>query len=254
MPAKRSRAAPPQGPKALRVRHYARLDRDRAFRVGVPEVVLGEGKSVDHLLGIVQAVSDRKLGALVSRPTRAQLRALRTWRPLGGMRPTLRFLADNRLVRLPGPFGSRYRRGVVAILTAGTSDVPLAEEAAAVLHELGIRVVRAYDVGVAGLHRLLSAVRRTEAHRPEIYLVFAGREGALPTVVAGLVHAPVVGIPTSVGYGRGGRGEAALNAMLQSCAPLAVVNIDAAVPAALFAAQRFAQRGAARARRVPRRG
>ena len=75
-----------------------------------------------------------------------------------------------------------------------------------------------------------------------MYLVFAGREGALPTIVAGLVRAPVVGVPTSIGYGRGGRGEAALNAMLQSCAPLAVVNIDAAVPAALFAAQRFAER------------
>jgi hypothetical protein len=140
----------------------------------------------------------------------------------------------------------------VAILTAGTSDVPLAEEARAILLTLGIRVVRAYDVGVAGLHRLLSALARVEAQRPEVYIVFAGREGALPTVVAGLVPAPVVGVPTSMGYGRGGRGEAALNAMLQSCAPLAVVNIDGAVPAALFAAQRFAQRspkGTAPARR-----
>jgi pyridinium-3,5-biscarboxylic acid mononucleotide synthase len=142
----------------------------------------------------------------------------------------------------------------VAILTAGTSDVPLAEEARAILHELGIRVVRAYDVGVAGLHRLLTAVRRLEAHQPELYLVFAGREGALPTVVAGLVRAPVVGIPTSIGYGRGGRGEAALGAMLQSCAPLAVVNIDAAVPAALFAAQRFAERIPRRRPRARRRG
>ena len=141
----------------------------------------------------------------------------------------------------------------MAILTGGTSDVPLAEEARAVLLELGIQVVRAYDVGVAGLHRLLSAVHRLEGRRPEMYLVLAGREGALPTIVAGLVRAPVVGIPTSIGYGRGGRGEAALNAMLQSCAPLAVVNIDAAVPAALFAAQRFAERpgrGRARVRRA----
>jgi NCAIR mutase (PurE)-related protein len=108
--------------------------------------------------------------------------------------------------------------------------VPLAEEAHAVLVELGIDVVSAYDVGVAGLHRLTRAVRRLERSSPEIYLVFAGREGALPTVWAGLVRVPVVGVPSSVGYGRGGRGEAALNAMLQSCAPIAVVNIDAAVP------------------------
>jgi len=226
----------------LRVRHFARLDRGRAHRVGVPEVILGEGKSVEHLVGIVGALSERRFGALISRPTASQVRALRGWRPASGKTPRLKFLAHDRLVRLPGPLGPRYRRGVAAIVTAGTSDVPLAEEAEAILRELGIRVVRAHDVGVAGLHRLLSAVRRLEAHQPEVYLVFAGREGALPTVVAGLVHAPVVGVPTSVGYGRGGRGEAALNAMLQSCAPIAVVNIDAAVPAALFAAQRFAER------------
>jgi hypothetical protein len=250
---KRSGSGLSRDPRALRVRHFARLDRDRARRVGVPEVVLGEGKSVDQLLGILEALSDRKLGALVSRPTTAQLRALRAWRPGTGARPRLKFLADDRVVRLVGPLGPRYRRGVVAILTGGTSDVVLAEEARAILLELGVRVVRAYDVGVAGLHRLLSVVHRLEERQPEVYLVFAGREGALPTVVAGLVRAPVVGVPTSVGYGRGGRGEAALNAMLQSCAPLAVVNIDAAVPAALFAAQRFAERPGPRPRRNPRR-
>jgi hypothetical protein len=138
----------------------------------------------------------------------------------------------------------------VGILTAGTGDVPLAEESRALLEELGIRVVHGYDVGVAGLHRLLRSLRRLERAAPELYLVFAGREGALPTVVAGMVRAPVVGVPTSIGYGRGGRGEAALLAMLQSCAPIAVVNIDAAVPAALFAAHRFAGRPG---RRSPRR-
>ena len=197
---------------------------------------------MDHLLGIVRELAGRGLGALISRPTAAQRKALRAFAPARGQRVRITFLADGRLVRLSGPLGTRYRPGVVAILTAGTSDVPLAEEASAVLVELGIRVLREHDVGVAGLHRLLSALRRVEARRPELYLVFAGREGALPTVVAGLVRAPVVGVPTSTGYGRGGRGEAALNAMLQSCAPLAVVNIDAAVPAALFAAQRFAVR------------
>jgi NCAIR mutase (PurE)-related protein len=208
----------------------------------VPEVILGEGKSVDHLIGILRALSARGLGALVSRPTPAQLRALRSWRPDPRRGRPLKFLAEGRAVRLPGPLGPRYRHGVAAIVTAGTSDVPLAEEARAILVELGIRVVRQYDVGVAGLHRLLTAIHRLEAHHPEVYLVFAGREGALPTVVAGLVPAPVVGVPTAVGYGRGGRGEAALSAMLQSCAPLAVVNIDAAVPAALFVAQHFADR------------
>jgi pyridinium-3,5-biscarboxylic acid mononucleotide synthase len=216
---------------------YARIDHDRSRRTGVPEVILGEGKSAEQLVGILQSVRARGLGALVSRPTTAQRRALRGVE-VADLRT--RSLAGGRLLRLPGPLGGSYRSGTVAILAAGTSDVAVAREAEAVLVELGISVACAFDVGVAGLHRLLRALKRLERRNPETYLVFAGREGALPTVVAGLVRAPVVGIPTSIGYGRGGRGHAALNAMLQSCAPIAVFNIDAAVPAALFAAQRFA--------------
>jgi pyridinium-3,5-biscarboxylic acid mononucleotide synthase len=248
------RGARPAGERELRVGRYARLDRGRPNRVGVPEVILGEGKTPEHLLGILRALKARGVGALVSRPTPAQRRMLRT---NYGRGLRARELAGGRVVRLPGPLEIGNRHGVVAVVTAGTSDVPPAEEARVILRELGLEVVHAYDVGVAGLHRLLRSLRRLERHRPEIYLVFAGREGALPTVVAGLVRAPVVGIPTSVGYGRGGRGEAALGAMLQSCAPIAVVNIDAAVPAALFAAQHFTRlrsgrpvgRGAVRARR-----
>ena len=141
------------------------------------------------------------------------------------------------MVRLAGPISDAANRGPVALLAAGTSDVPVAEEARHLLASVGVQVVTAYDVGVAGLHRLQRALRATERMAPRVYLVFAGREGALPTVVAGLVPAPVVGVPVSTGYGRGGRGEAALNAMLQSCAPIAVVNIDGGIPAALFALQ-----------------
>jgi pyridinium-3,5-biscarboxylic acid mononucleotide synthase len=227
----------------IRVGTIARLDRGRPRRVGVPEIILGEGKTVEHLLGILRALADRRLGAVVSRPTPAQIRALRRAAKVG---LPVRFRAGGRVVRLRGPLGTEYRAGTVAILTAGTSDVPVAEECAAVLRELGLSVRTAHDVGVAGLQRLLRALRVLEARDPEIYLVFAGREGALPTVVAGLVRAPVVGVPTSVGYGRGGRGEGALTAMLQSCAPIAVVNIDGSVPAALFAAQHFLGRRRAR--------
>ncbi len=225
--------------------HFARLDTGRGARVGVPEVVLGEGKSVEHLVEIARAFLEDGRGGFVSRPTPAQRRALaRLDRPRG----RLRSLAGGRLLRLPGPIGGRYRTGTVAILAAGTSDVPVADEARALLTELGLKVLTSYDVGVAGLHRLLRALGALERAGPEAYLVFAGREGALPTVVAGLVRAPVIGVPTSVGYGRGGRGEAALSAMLQSCAPIAVVNIDAAVPAALFAAQLFVAAEAPRRR------
>ncbi len=233
--------APAAHVRELRVGGFARLDQGRGRRIGVPEIVLGEGKSVEHLVRIVRALLGRGCGGFVSRPTPAQRRELRALSTRG---TPLRELAGGRLVRVPGRLDVRYRPGTVALLAAGTSDVPLAEEARALLSELGVATVVAYDVGVAGLHRLLRALEELEKERPETYLVFAGREGALPTVVAGLVRAPVVGVPTSVGYGRGGRGEAALGAMLQSCAPLAVVNIDAAVPAALFAAQRFALRAA----------
>lgn len=236
--------------RELRVRAYARLDRDRARRIGLPEVVLAEGKSSEQLLGILRALSAGGHGALVSRPTSEQRKALALARRAG---LAVRELAGGRLVRLRGPLGPAPLVGTVAIVAAGTSDVALAEEARAVLVELGVRVVRAYDVGVAGLHRLLRALDELERHRPSIYLVFAGREGALPTVVSGLVRSPVVGVPTSVGYGRGGSGEAALLAMLQSCAPIGVVNIDAAVPAALFAAHHFVGRPARGTRGRPRR-
>lgn len=239
------------GEREVGVGGYARFDRGRPHRVGVPEVILGEGKTPEHLVGILRALHDRGLGAVVSRPTPLQLRRLR-----GAAHRDLPVsaLAGGRLLRLAGPLETTYRSGVVAVLTAGTSDVPLAEEARALLVGLGLTVATAYDVGVAGLHRLLRAVARLERRGPSVYLVFAGREGALPTVVAGLVRAPVIGVPTSVGYGRGGRGEAALTAMLQSCAPIAVVNIDAAVPAALFAAQLFAAPARPTVRRPRSRG
>jgi len=199
--------------------------------------VLAEGKSAPHLIGILRALHRRGEGALISRPTPAQLLRVEAERANG---LPVRVLAGGRVIRLLGPLRVRYARGPIALVTAGTSDVAIAEEARVVLEELGIRTRTAYDVGVAGLHRLLRAVRELERHRPRCYLVFAGREGALATVVAGLVRAPVIGIPVSVGYGRGGAGEGALSSMLQSCAPLAVVNIDAAVPAALFAAHLLA--------------
>jgi pyridinium-3,5-biscarboxylic acid mononucleotide synthase len=225
--------------RVVRVGEYARHDIARPRRTGVPEVILGEGKPPEELVGILLALHARRVGALVSRPTAAQQQALR--RAARGGLP-LRWLAGQRIVQLAGPLGTNGARGVVGLITAGTADIAVAEEARAVLEAVGHRVVTAYDVGVAGLHRTLQAVRTIERQRPRIYLVCAGREGALPTVVAGLVHAPVVGVPTSVGYGRGGRGEAALNAMLQSCAPIAVVNIDGGVPAALFASQMLALR------------
>ena len=232
MPA--TRRAPRAHPESeVRAGRVGRYDAGRETRTGVPEVVLAEGKSPAHLVEILEALRRRGRGALVSRPAGAHRRAIEQAEREGRLR--VRRLAGGRLLRLEGPLPRFAWSGVVAVVTAGTSDVPAADEALAVLQTYGVRTVSAFDVGVAGLHRLSRAIRRLEKARPSVYLAFAGREGALPTVLAGLVKSPVVGVPTSVGYGRGGRGEAALTAMLQSCAPIAVVNIDAAVPAALFA-------------------
>lgn len=214
-----------------------RFDAGRPRRIGAPEVILGEGKSPAQLLRVLRALHARGHGALVSRPTPSQRASLATARREG---LPIRLLAGGRVARLAGPISDPVDRGPVVLWAAGTSDAPIAEEARHVLESVGVQVVSAYDVGVAGLHRLQRALRVLERRRPRVYLVFAGREGALPTVVAGLVPAPVVGIPVSTGYGRGGQGEAALNAMLQSCAPIAVVNIDGGVPAALFALQLLA--------------
>ncbi|MCI4349382.1 MAG: nickel pincer cofactor biosynthesis protein LarB [Thermoplasmata archaeon] len=229
-----SRRAGSRGSRELAVGGFARYDVDRAHRTGAPEVILAEGKSVEHLVGLLRAIHRSGRGAFVSRPESGQLARLRREATSG---LPLSFLANGRLVRLAGPVGDGGARGTIAVLTAGTADVRIAEEASSLLEALGVEVRRRHDVGVAGIHRLERALQAIERSRPAAYLVFAGREGALPTVVAGLVRAPVVGIPVSVGYGRGGRGEAALAAMLQSCAPIAVMNIDAAIPAALFALQ-----------------
>jgi len=123
--------------------------------------------------------------------------------------------------------------GIVGILTAGTSDIFVAEEAAAVAEELGCRVLREYDVGIAGIHRIFSALERMKD--VDVYIVAAGMEGALPSVVAGLVAPPVIAVPTSVGYGTAEHGKTALYTMLNSCTPLAVVNIDNGYGAAVLA-------------------
>ena len=198
-------------------------------------MVLGEGKSLPALENLVRELVRLEYPAIVSRLTEAQMKALGR---LGAPAERLTLRREARMALIAPPRFSKTLVGrTAAILAAGTADIPVAEEAREFLEALGAHVAAEYDVGVAGLHRLFLALRRVAPTRPQVYLVFAGREGALATVVAGLVNRPVIGVPVSVGYGRGARGEAALNSMLQSCAPLAVVNIDGGIPAALVATQ-----------------
>jgi hypothetical protein len=216
----------------MRIKDYACIDLDRDRRTGVPEVVLAEGKALSHLVEIVKAMVERKGRAIVTRASPAAMDAI------GGL-PFKQSRHDEAgMVVVLGP-GFRLRRtgGVVGILSAGTSDYRVAEEARITAEQLGCKVVSAHDVGVAGLHRLLEALDGMRKQKVDVYIAVAGREGALPTLLAGMVDVPVIGVPVSTGYGMAGRGKSALYAMLQSCSPLVVVNIDAGFVAGAVAAR-----------------
>jgi NCAIR mutase (PurE)-related protein len=195
---------------------FATLDHHRTLRTGMPEVIFAGGKTAAQVAAIARRLAVRG-PLLVTRldPDRAgpARRAVRGSR----YDPVSRTLSRGRM-DLP-------TRGPVAVCCAGTSDVPVCEEAVVTLEVMGVEAIRVYDVGVAGLHRLLA--RRDDIERAVALVVAAGMEGALPSVVGGLVGRPVVGVPTSVGYGASLGGLAALLAMLNSCAPnVAVVNVD----------------------------
>jgi pyridinium-3,5-biscarboxylic acid mononucleotide synthase len=195
---------------------YATLDTHRALRFGFPEVVLGEPKTVEQLLGIVGALAERKQTVLVTRLQQDKAEALLSRFPKGVYHPVARLFHLKQ---------GRVKAGLVAVVTAGTSDIPVAEEAALTAEAMGATVRRVYDVGVAGIHRLLR--RREEIQGCHAAVVVAGMEGALASALGGLVGIPVVAVPTSVGYGANFQGVSALLAMVNSCASnVAVVNID----------------------------
>ena len=208
---------------------FADLDHDRTARRGYPEAVYCPGKTVEQVALIAAAVRERGTPTLFTRASAAHARAV-----LAEL-PDARYHENARLAAWPAdpptPTGS-----LVAVVTAGTSDLPVAREAALTAAHLGRPCELVVDVGVAGLHRLLG--RLELLRRARAVVVVAGMDGALPNVVAGLVSAPVVAVPTSVGYGASFGGLAALLSMLNACAPgVAVVNIDNGYGAAHFAAQ-----------------
>jgi NCAIR mutase (PurE)-related protein len=203
-----------------------RLDISRTARKGIGEVVYCPGKSDEQLLSIAEELRAHRASMAFSRMTQAQAELIRDGEP------PLVYDAVSRLGYIR--FGVPNESGVIAVLTAGSSDVPVAAEAAGIAEFNGTRVKRFFDVGVAGLHRLLEIV--PELADVDAAIVAAGMDGALPSVVAGLVPCLVIGLPTSVGYGVAKGGNAALNSMLSSCSPgLVVVNIDNGVGAGLSA-------------------
>lgn len=207
------------------------VDHHRELRSGMPEVVLGEWKSAEQIIDILIALARKGSGALATRVSAEKATAVVEHVPHAVYYDRARMVVIPRQHKAAGKAETR-----VAVVAAGTSDLPVAEEAAVTLEFLGHSVDRVSDVGVAGLHRLLVNVERLRS--AAVVIVVAGMEGALPSVVAGLIDRPVIAVPTSVGYGVGAGGFAALVGMLSSCAPgVTVVNIDNGFGAAVGAAR-----------------
>ena len=207
---------------------FATIDHHRSLRQGFPEVIYAPGKTVEQVLTIAGSIFARGDGVLITRadaPVRDALRARFDSATVNDLGRTVWLAPEREQPRTAGP---------VLIVTAGTSDLPVAEEAADSAKAMGNEVRRLTDVGVAGIHRLLSQTE--QLHAAKVVIVVAGMDGALPSVVAGLVRCPVIAVPTSIGYGASFGGVAALLAMLNSCAAgLTVVNIDNGFGAAVAA-------------------
>ena len=211
-----------------------RPDFEREQRKGTPEVIFGESKETGQVVAMAEALLARTGRAIISRVRSDTVGVLRESFPDYEVRER----GLSRMVAIYRPdYVHRSTGGQVGVISAGTSDIPVAEEAALIAEEMGCEVTCIYDVGVAGLHRLVAPLKELMTRGTDAIIVAAGMDGALPSVVAGLVAVPVIGLPTSIGYGVGGKGVAALLSMLQTCAPgLVVVNIDNGVGAGITAA------------------
>ncbi|MFO7177803.1 MAG: nickel pincer cofactor biosynthesis protein LarB [Pseudomonadota bacterium] len=217
---------------------YAKVDHHRTLRLGFPEVVLGQGKSAEQIVGIARRLIEAGENVLVTRVAETLAAAVQKELPALAYAPLARVLTYEHRPVAPGTSAP------VAVVTAGTSDIPVAEEALETLRMCGVPAVRVFDVGVAGLHRLLARLDVLTAAPAAI--VVAGMEGALPSVVGGLVATPIVAVPTSVGYGTALGGITALFGMLTSCASgITVVNIDNGFGAAAAVVRMLRARSAA---------
>jgi len=206
---------------------FAKLDHHRALRTGMPEVIFASGKTPEQVAAIFARMAKAGGNVLATRATREYFDAVIAEEPRAEYHETARAITVSQAPPIPG-------KGTVAVVCAGTSDLPIAEEAAVTAQLMGNTVELIADVGVAGIHRLLA--QRTSLQSARVLIVCAGMEGALPTVVGGLVNAPVIAVPTSVGYGASFGGVAALLGMLNTCTPnVCVVNIDNGFGAACIA-------------------
>ena len=212
---------------------FARVDHHRALRKGFPEVVFGEGKTTEQILGIVRAMTAHKETVMITRLSAEKAEAI------CAVFPKARYHEQARVLVLAAEPMAAAATGLIVVIAAGTSDLPVAQEAVVTARTMGHRVETLYDVGVSGIHRLLDLDASWEEtwNRASVFIVVAGMEGALPSVVGGLVDKPVIAVPTSIGYGASFGGVTALLAMLNSCASnVTVVNIDNGFGAGYIAA------------------
>ncbi len=221
-----------------RLKDFARIDVNRQYRTGIPEIIFAEGKNSAEVADIAIALATAKGFALISRARGTDVGAIKKRLEEQGEAFEIDYNEVAKTIRVQKSGYEFEKTGKIGLIAAGTADLPVAEEARVVAEACGCEVIKAYDVGIAGLHRLVEPLEEIVNANVAAIIVVAGMEGALPSVVASLVNVPVIGVPTSVGYGLGGKGVAALLSMLQSCSPgLAVVNIDNGVGAGTFAAK-----------------
>lgn len=215
---------------------FAKIDHHRHLRTGFPEVIWGLGKTREQIAQIMQVMRERNAADMDNVPIMATRIEPEVFAYLQATVPGVEYFPSARICAIsPRPLNVRYP-GIIGLISAGTSDLPVAEEAAVTAELCGFQVQRLWDVGVAGIHRLLN--NRQVIAQANVLIVVAGMEGALPSVVAGLADCPVIAVPTSIGYGASFNGLAPLLTMLNSCAPgIGVVNIDNGFGAAILAGQ-----------------
>ena len=213
---------------------FAKIDHHRPLRNGFPEVIWGAGKTPEQIVKIMELMRQQQNQVDSKFPIMATLIEPEVFTQLQAKIPDLKYYRNARICALIPEYPTLQNPGIITIITAGTSDIPVAEEAAITAQLCGFQVKRLWDVGVAGIHRLLN--NRHFITEADVLIVVAGMEGALPSVVAGLAACPVIAVPTSVGYGASFQGLSALLTMLNSCAPgIGVVNIDNGFGAAVLA-------------------
>jgi len=213
------------------VQNIAKIDTGRLFRKGVPEIILAEGKSPDQVVKIAKNMFSTSGHVIISRTDKSHITAI-------SKSFTKKYICKNVLANTVVISNKKKQKvhGHVAIITAGTADIPVAEEAKVIVDEVGCKSTTYYDVGIAGIHRLFSSLSSVIQDDVDVIVAVAGREGAMPSIIAGMVDIPVIGVPTSIGYGYGDKGTAALMSMLQSCAlGIATVNIDSGIAAGVLA-------------------